>query len=98
MLSAKLTEGIRTSHIPEHFEICNKSPPSFSSKMPPPLIMRSMIRGGFYTAALCTLPALRERHDGLKQIPVDLDAERAALQLGQALRDGQAEAAALRMA
>ena len=40
-----------------------------------------MIRGGFYTAALCTLPALRERHDGLKQIPVDLDAERAALQI-----------------
>ncbi len=33
----------------------------------------------------------REREDGFEQIPVDLDLERAALKLGEALRDGEAK-------
>ena len=49
-LAAKLTEGIRTWHILEHSEPCNVSPPSFSSKMPPPLIVRGTTRGGFGTS------------------------------------------------
>ena len=40
-------EGIRTPQIPEHSESCSKSPPSFSSKMPPPLPARGAARGGF---------------------------------------------------
>ena len=39
-------EGIRTSQISVRFDICNKSPPSFSPKMPPPLIMQGITRGG----------------------------------------------------
>ena len=46
-LSAKRTEGIRTLQISEHSEIYTRSPPSFSTKMPPPLIMQGMTRGGF---------------------------------------------------
>ena len=46
-LSAKRTEGIRTLQISEHSEIYTRSPPSFSPKMPPPLIMQGMTRGGF---------------------------------------------------
>ena len=40
-------EGIRTPQIPECPEIYTKSPPSFSSKMPPPLTARGAARGGF---------------------------------------------------
>lgn len=40
----------------------------------------------------------REGHDGFEQIAVDLDAERAALQFGQTLRDGQAQTTAFRVA
>ena len=53
-LSAKLTEGIRTLKIPEHSDICNPSPPSFSSKMPPPLTMRGMARGGLGVCAFAS--------------------------------------------
>ena len=34
------------SQISRHTESCSKSPPSFSSKMPPPLIVRGAARGG----------------------------------------------------
>ena len=43
-------EGIRTLQISENSELCNKSPPSFSSKMPPPLTVRGTARGGFSSA------------------------------------------------
>ena len=46
-LAAKLAEGIRTFQISGHSDICNASPPSFASQMPPPLIVRGTTRGGF---------------------------------------------------
>ena len=49
-------EGIRTPQISEHSETCNISPPSFSSKMPPPLTARSTARGGFGGRILIAVP------------------------------------------
>ena len=71
-LSAKLTEGIRTSQISEHSVPCNLSPPSFSSKMPPPLTARGAARGGFrFSASLSAnlqLPIWRSRAPPLPRL------------------------------
>ena len=43
----------------EHSEPCNKSPPSFSSKMPPPLTARGAARGGVRICASLSANLLR---------------------------------------
>ena len=50
-------EGVRTRQISEHSELCYKSPPSFASQMPPPLIVRGTTRAGLGTAVFCLLSA-----------------------------------------